>query len=336
VYHSSRDQTVRSQSNVLKAELCEKNDIRLFEIPNDYVRRYKINKENLTNRIIDSKEKMAFRIEILEKSCKILVDRLENSPIDRKVIRELKKVKKMQWSILQHYEVCKTPFLDVTQSLNVACSFALNDNLGNGFIYVLALPYVTGRISVDSEDDITNIRLLSICPHQAKRPFFQEGYLIGTEFILGDYDNKSELDFNNRIVAIYELENNDEFWGTSKTASSYNRIDNMLLFPDVDVFKDICNEIIEQDAIKAILKNDDLSKFLLNYIKINELLNDNSSKNDEQKANLPRIISENMNRIKNMSSISNQIIDVSRRGYLKSEVIKDEIKIQDEIIDSID
>lgn len=40
VYHSSRDQTVRNQSNVLKAELCERNSIRLFEIPNDYVRRY--------------------------------------------------------------------------------------------------------------------------------------------------------------------------------------------------------------------------------------------------------------------------------------------------------
>lgn len=47
VYHSSRDQAVRNQSNVLKAELCERNSIRLFEIPNDYVRRYKMIRDSI-------------------------------------------------------------------------------------------------------------------------------------------------------------------------------------------------------------------------------------------------------------------------------------------------
>jgi hypothetical protein len=32
----------------------------------------------------------------------------------------------LSWAILQHYRVCCTPLLDVTQSLRAACSFALN------------------------------------------------------------------------------------------------------------------------------------------------------------------------------------------------------------------
>src|SRR5262249_30821042 len=30
------------------------------------------------------------------------------------------------WAIAQHYQLCKTPFLDVTRSLEIACSFAFS------------------------------------------------------------------------------------------------------------------------------------------------------------------------------------------------------------------
>jgi hypothetical protein len=283
-----------------------------------------------------SKEEMEFRFDVLESSCKILVNRLENSTIDRSVIRELKKVKKMQWSILQHYEVCNTPFLDVTQSLNVACSFALNDNNENGYVYILALPYVTGRISVDSEDDITNIRLLNICPHQAKRPFFQEGYLVGTEFILKDYDNKNELDFNNRIVAIYEIENSSSFWGSPKINSSYNRIENKLLYPDIDIFKDICNDIIKQDAVKSILNDEDSSRFLLNYFKISELYKVYDYNSSKHKLNDDSAFEELQKKFISMKKLIKSIIDEKSRENIDKDRIKQEIENQNEIIESLE
>ena len=118
----------------------------------------------------------------------------------------------LQYSILQHYEVCKTPLLDVTQSLKAACSFAILDNKDNvGYIYVLGIPYMTGRISVDSEEYITNVRLLSIGCSLSKRPFFQEGYLVQTEFTTDSDIKKGELDFNRRLIAIYKFNNNEKF-----------------------------------------------------------------------------------------------------------------------------
>ena len=144
----------------------------------------------------------------------------------------------LQYSILQHYEVCKTPLLDVTQSLKVACSFAILNNENDiGYIYILGLPYITGRISVDSEDYITNVRLLSISCSASKRPFFQEGYLVQTEFTSDADIEKGELDFNRRIVAVYEFKNNREFWGSETPITIEN------LYPKEDIMKDICNKI---------------------------------------------------------------------------------------------
>ena len=69
----------------------------------------------------------------------------------------------MQWSILQHYEVCGTPLIDFTHSFRVACSFAqLENESDRAYIYVFGLPYITNRISINSEHDLINIRLLSI------------------------------------------------------------------------------------------------------------------------------------------------------------------------------
>lgn len=141
----------------------------------------------------------------------------------------------------------------MTQSLKVACSFAILDNKDNiGYIYVLGLPYITGRISVDSEDYITNIRLLSISCSYSKRPFFQEGYLVQTEFTSDSDINKGELDFNRRIVAIYEFENNEKFWGSENPISKDN------LYPIEDKMKDLCDVIKDKKYYlddKAVDKN---------------------------------------------------------------------------------
>ena len=42
-------------------------------------------------------------------------------------IRDRLRRKVERWAVLQHYEVCATPLLDMTSSLAVACWFALHD-----------------------------------------------------------------------------------------------------------------------------------------------------------------------------------------------------------------
>ncbi len=190
----------------------------------------------------NSEKDIKFGFEILEKTSTMLMTELEkDNNVDKEEIKELKKIKLLQYSILQHYEVCKTPLLDLTQSIKVACSFAILDNKDKtGYIYVLGMPYVNGRISVDSEDYITNVRLLSISSSSSKRPFFQEGYLVQTEFASNADIEKGELDFNRRIVAIYKFKNTKTFWGSERPIEREN------LYPKEDTMKDICDRLKER------------------------------------------------------------------------------------------
>ncbi len=204
----------------------------------------------------NNKRDIDFEFKILEESASKLIDEIEqNESIDNDEITEIKKIKLLQYSILQHYEVCKTPLLDLTQSLKVACSFAvLNNEEKIGYIYVLALPYIKGRISVDSENYITNVRLLSISCSASKRPFFQEGYLVQTEFTSDSDIEKGDLDFNRRIVAIYEFKDDKTFWESENPISVTN------LYPDNDIMKDICSKI---ESEKFYLDNNLVDKKLI-------------------------------------------------------------------------
>lgn len=93
----------------------------------------------------------------------------------------LRKFEPLQWSILQHYGVSDTPLLDATQSLQVACSFALNgENRDHGYVYVIGVPYLSESISYSVREGIICTRLLSACPPEARRPYLQEGYLVGS------------------------------------------------------------------------------------------------------------------------------------------------------------
>jgi hypothetical protein len=59
----------------------------------------------------------------------------------------LNKYPEIAWSLLQHYEICDTPLLDLTHSLHVSCSFAFDSNEGEtGIIYVLGMPWQTDAI----------------------------------------------------------------------------------------------------------------------------------------------------------------------------------------------
>lgn len=183
------------------------------------------------------KEQVTLGFDVLESASARLCDALLSQGIESH--KDVRRRKYIQWSILQHYKVCATPLLDLTHSLLVACSFAYLDSAeGESYVFVLGLPYVTNRVSVNSEHDLVNIRLLSIVPPEALRPYFQEGYLAGTDEVTTQYESKSELDFNNRLIAKFRLIGGSNFWG-----DGFRALPREVLYPSRDKVQDICDRI---------------------------------------------------------------------------------------------
>lgn len=174
--------------------------------------------------------------------------------------RDIKLRSVLQCSILQHYEVAETPLLDLTQSLAVASSFALDASKKGqrAYVYVFALPYVTNRISIHTEQEVVNVRLLSICPPDAIRPYFQEGYLAGTWDITDNYEVKSNLDFSRRLVAKFVFQDTATFWG-----DGFGRVPHSLLYPDEDRVREICDSISLE--VRDRLGPETLGNFLLTW-----------------------------------------------------------------------
>lgn len=165
---------------------------------------------------------------------------------------KLKRIREMQWAILQHYEVCDTPVLDVTQSLGVASSFALNKNKNKyGYVYVIALPNIYGSISFYAEDYLLNIKLSSICMPEALRPYYQEGFAIMNFPITFDDNNLIEnlrsgnYDFSRRVIAKFKIKKAN-FWGNDeqKIPKKFMFTEDYL-YPN-DYTKNVCNRVKEK------------------------------------------------------------------------------------------
>lgn len=184
---------------------------------------------------------------------------------------ELQRKRYIQWSVLQHYEVCGTPLLDFTHSVRVACSFALDGNeTGHGHLFVFGMPYITNRISINSEHDLVNVRLLSICPPNALRPYFQDGYVAGTEDVMDEYDSKSELDFNNRLIAKFRFTGSKTFWGRD-----FSPIPHQALYPRSDEVLELCQEVKEE--AERELQSGTRGDFLKTWAELERELMDASS-----------------------------------------------------------
>jgi hypothetical protein len=118
----------------------------------------------------------------------------------------------IRWAILQHYEVCPTPLLDVTHSLRIAASFASVDNATNAaFVFVLGVPNLSGAVTASSEAGLQVVRLSSACPPEAVRPHLQEGYLLGEYPEIADYEQNAhyeyyEMDFGRRLIAKFRFD----------------------------------------------------------------------------------------------------------------------------------
>ncbi len=184
-----------------------------------------------------AKAELEARFDMLASFSKRLVDAFSNSKIEG--ASDVRKRRYIQWSILQHYEVCPTPLLDFSQSARVACSFAtLDKGKSEAYFFVFGLPYVTNRISINSEHDLVNIRLLSICPPDALRPYYQEGYLVGTDESTTDFQSKDEYDFNARLIAKFRFTNGKSFW-----AGGFDPIPKIALYPKGDRIQALCEDI---------------------------------------------------------------------------------------------
>ena len=152
------------------------------------------------------------RLEIAER---MLVDQYN---LDKLLGRErITRHRILRWSVLQHYEVCDTPLLDVTNSLRVAASFASLQDTPEAFVFAIAVPNLSGAITASSEAGMQIVRLASACPPNAIRPHVQEGYLLG-EYpeIVGPEQsgiyNYYEMDFGRRLIGKFRFDPSGDFW----------------------------------------------------------------------------------------------------------------------------
>lgn len=234
------------------------------------------------------------RFDLLDQAARLLVEKFRTAAIDGH--SELRKKRYIQWSILQHYEVVPTPLLDLTQSLRVACSFAqLRSTDPICYVYVLGLPYMTNRISINSEHDIVNIRLLSICPPAALRPYFQEGYLAGTPDVTTEFDSKTELDFRNRLIAKFAIPRAKGFWG-----SGFDQIPESALYPKGDSMLEMCASL--KTELSTELLPGDLGQFIKEWARLEEYLLEKARRATERNV-----------------SVREAIASLSKRGQLDQE-----------------
>jgi hypothetical protein len=147
-------------------------------------------------------------------------------------VDRLQRQRILRWSILQHYEVCPTPLLDVTHSLRIAASFASDGAGDEAFIFVLGVPNLSGAITASAEAGLQIVRLSGVCPPSAVRPHIQEGYLLGEYPEMGDWTQKQyyaayEIDFGLRLLAKFRF-NPRTFW---KKSGQFPMVSREALYP---------------------------------------------------------------------------------------------------------
>jgi hypothetical protein len=140
-----------------------------------------------------------------------------------------KRYNEQMWAIIQHYELWPTPMIDVTQSLQVACSFALkNPRKDHGFVYVLGLPGIGGSVSYSVDDEMCVARLQTVCPPKAIRAHFQEGLLVSDFPLVRRRPYATNL--ANRLVGKFKI-SRDGFW-----SDGFRPLDSKTLLPEEDPF----------------------------------------------------------------------------------------------------
>ena len=151
----------------------------------------------------------------------------------------------VRWAVLQHYEVCPTPLLDITGSIQTALSFAIDEN-DTGWIYVFGFPQLSGGVSVSIESQTQVIDLSQLCPPHSLRPHFQSGYLV-SEYPEIDKPELSHSglarvsnNFSCRLITKLKLEDCQR-WGEQ----GFTRTPETILYPNnIDFMYPVCNKYI--------------------------------------------------------------------------------------------
>jgi FRG domain len=161
--------------------------------------------------------------------------------------RELVENQIVRWAILQHYDVCKTPLLDVTASLQIALTFAIGRR-NEGWLYVLAFPHLTGGVSVSVESKTQVINLSQLCPPEALRPHFQQG-LLASDYpeIRLRKQSHGQLgmrgnNFSARLLTKFKLQNCDAW-----NSEGFTPTPDTLLFPNaIDLWYESTQKVREK------------------------------------------------------------------------------------------
>lgn len=190
----------------------------------------------------------ARRFELLRRAEDMLVERYALASFSG--ITRLRRQRILRWSILQHYEVCPTPLLDVTHSVRIAASFASASGGARAFFYVLGIPNLSGAVTASAEAGIQVVRLSGVCPPEAVRPHIQEGYLLGEYPDMDRAEQKSlyqgyEVDFGLRLIAKFQFE----------PASFWRQSPNFPQVPHVALYPSSADDPMRRigDAIKSVL-----------------------------------------------------------------------------------
>jgi hypothetical protein len=174
--------------------------------------------------------------------------------------RGLRDTREVQWAVVQHYGLWPTPLLDLTSSLRAAASFAMGLEEGTpraprkGYVHVVGMPATTGSISYDLDEQLVLARLQSACPPVAKRPHYQDGFLVG-RFPIYELDAavaaKSTL--TRRLVAKFQLTDRGRFWTDDPVmrASALLPLDDPLLRRFQEEFGDDAKDTLAARASRA-------------------------------------------------------------------------------------
>lgn len=133
--------------------------------------------------------------------------------------RGLRDVREIQWAVIQHYQLWPTPLIDISSSIRASASFAMGCSRGSaeaprsGYLYVIGLPYSTGSITYDIDENLLLARLVSACPPVAKRPHYQDGFLVGRfPFAAPNAETERKSSLTLRLIAKFELRDAGRFW----------------------------------------------------------------------------------------------------------------------------
>ena len=152
---------------------------------------------------------------------------LQRSSNELGVDSVLQYYKEYYMALLQHYQQTRTPLLDLTSSIFVAASFALQKRK-TGYFYVIGLPHIHGSISHYIDNSLVLVKLQNVCPPNALRPHLQEAYLVGK--LPFKAAKEAEDNIARRLIGKYLLDNNENtFWKGGFRMSSHQA-----LFPKAD------------------------------------------------------------------------------------------------------